>query len=175
MKIFTLLVLLIIAIDGRSQKQIVLLKKQKVLLRLYPGDDFKVRLKGQKRVIDSYVNNIFDGAVLTHRDTIPFAKIDRIYFKRDSRLNIVGGTLLTAGILYFGIDQLNNSVIQKNDASLDEGVTRTSIILVGIGAPLLMIKRKSQRLSHKYRLLTVTKGSAFYRPDPRKDSQFFQN
>jgi len=148
-----------------SQKQLVLLKREKVLLRLNYGDDFNYRLKGSKTVMPSYVNNLYDTAVLAHKDIIPFHKIDRIYFKHSSFGNRFGTFLVIGGVGYFLIDQFNEVIVHGEEPTIDENVATTSAILVGAGLPLMLIKKKSQRLGGKYRLLTVEKGSPFYVPE----------
>jgi hypothetical protein len=168
--------LLALSISSFSQKQLVLLKGEDVLLRLYPGDEIKLKVKGKKTVMTTYINNLFDNRLVTHRDTIPFANIERLYFKRPLRINIIGGAMVFGGICLFGIDQLNHTVIQGNEASLDRGVTTASIALVGFGLPMLLAKKNSTKLNYKYRLLTVKEGSIFYRRDPRGyTSPYIQN
>jgi hypothetical protein len=151
--------------DG--QKQLILLKGENVLLRLYPGDEFVYRLKNSKSIKRTYVNNLSDTSVVTHRDTVPFYKIDRIYAQRITRGNIMGTALVFGGAALFLIDQLNVSVLQGNDFSFDRGISRVSIAGLAIGLPLMLIKKKSQKLNYKYRLLTVKPGSIFYRPDSK--------
>jgi hypothetical protein len=150
-----------------SQKQLVLLRGEKVLLRLRPGDEFIYKLKNSKTIKKSYVNNLFDFAVMTHRDTIPFDKIDRIYFRRSTRINVIGGSLVFAGGLLFLIDQVNYSAIQGHELSLDAGVTRASLAGIIVGLPMMLIKKKSQKITYKYRLFTARKGSPFFEVDPR--------
>ena len=156
------------AMTLHAQKQLVLLKGEDVLLRLDPGDEIRFKVKGNKQILHSYVNNLFDGKLMTHRDTFLFSNIERVYFHRPLRINIFGGAMVLGGVALFGIDQLNNSAIQGNESSFDQGVTKASIALVAVGLPLLLVKKKSQKLNYKYRLLTVTPASPFYRPDPRK-------
>jgi hypothetical protein len=170
-RVVVIVIFVLAATATYSQKQLVLLKGQDVLLRLNPGDDIRFKIKGQKQIIHSYVNNLLDGRLVTHRDTFLFANIERIYFHRPLRINVWGGTMMAGGILLFGIDQLNNSGIHGEEMTLDQGVTTASIALVGVGLPLLLVKKKSQKLTYKYRLLTVAEGSAFYRPDPRNGLQ----
>jgi len=164
---FSTLVLLCCAVAAYSQNQLVLLKGEKIKLRLYPGDDFVYRLKGSKTIYTSYVNNLSDTAVVAHNTIVPFYKIDRIYFKHHNLKNVVGGLLVVGGIGYFAIDQLNVTLVRGDKANLDEGVTTASAIMVGAGLPMLLINKKSEKLGGRYRLLFVRKGSAFYRPDPR--------
>jgi len=151
--------------EAYAQKQLVLLKGQKVILRLYPGDDLELKLKGSEDKIYSYVNNLFDTAVMAHQTIIPFSKIDRFYFVRPNFMNKVGKALIIGGVGYFVIDQLNTVIVQGNDVNFDENVTRTSIAMVAVGLPMMLIKKKSQKLGVKYRVLTVEKGSPFYLPE----------
>jgi len=165
-KIFVCLSLvLFLPLASFCQKQLVLLKREKVLLRLNYGDDFNYRLKGSKTVIPSYVNNLYDTAVLAHKDVIPFHKIDKVYFEHSSFGNRFGTFLVIGGVGYFLIDQFNEVIVHGEEPSIDENVATTSAILVGAGLPLMLIKKKSQRLGGKYRLLTVDEGSPFYLPE----------
>ena len=148
-----------------SQKQLVLLQKEKVLLRLYYGDEFIYRLKGSKTVTTSYVNNLYDTAVLAHKEVVPFHKIDKVYFKHSSFGNRFGTFLVIGGVGYFLVDQFNTVVVHGEKATINEDVAVTSAILTGIGLPLMLIKKKSQRIGGKYRLLTVDKDSPFYLPE----------
>jgi hypothetical protein len=162
----SLLVLLaLFSRHGYAQKQLVLLKGQKVILRLYPGDDIELKLRGSEDRIYSYVNNLFDTAVMVHQTLIPFSKIERVYFVRTSFMNRLGRGLVIGGVGYFLIDQLNTMIVQGEDPTLDKKVTTASAVMVGVGLPMMLIKKKSQRMKPGYHLLTVTYGSPFYRPD----------
>ncbi|MBT1702140.1 hypothetical protein [Chryseosolibacter indicus] len=164
-----LLVLLALPLgfSAYGQKQLVLLRKQDVILRLYPGDEIVFRVKGSKIKRTSYVNNLSDTSVVTHRDTIPFHRIEKLYFKQTRRYNIIGGALVFGGAALFLIDQLNYTVIQGNDASIDSGVSAASLSAIAVGLPMLLIRKKSQKINYKYRLRMVQKGSIFYQPDTR--------
>lgn len=157
-----------LSITTTAQKQLVLLKGEKVKLRLNPGDDFAYRLKGSKSIKHSYVNNIFDTAVLVHKDVVPFHTIDRVYFKQGNFGNVIGGLLVVGGVGYTLIDQINIVLVQGEKANLDEGVLVSSAVMVGVGLPLMLIKKKYQKLGGRYRLMMVSKGSPFYMPDQRR-------
>jgi hypothetical protein len=150
-----------------AQKQLLVLKREKVVLRLYPGDEIVFRLKNGKRKRTSYVNNIFDTAFMAHNDTIPFRKIDRIYFPQTKLYNVIGGALVVGGAGFFLIDQFNEVVVQGNKANLDNRVSTISLSSIAAGLPLMLIRKKSQRIRLKYRLLMVKEGSIFYKPDSR--------
>ena len=152
-----------------SQPQLVLIKREDVLQRYYPGDDFVFRLKGSKTIRRSYVNNLSDTAVITHRDTIPFHEIDEVYHPRSRFYNTMGVFLVAGGVGYFVIDQINNSF------DFDRSVMSFSAPTVAVGLPLALLRPKWQPLNRKVRLRTVKKGSPFFRPDPRLNNDFFEN
>lgn len=168
-KAILFLLLLVCADPARAQKQLLLLKGEKVLLRLYPGDEFVFRLKGSKVIRTTYVNNLSDTAVVTHRDTVPFRRIDRIYFQQRRFYNLLGSALVTFGAGLFLIDQINTVLVRGEDPSLDNRVSALSLTSLAVGLPLALVKKKSQRLKYRYRLLVVAKGSVFYVPDIRKN------
>ena len=163
-----LLLTIFISPQAQAQKQLVLLNGQKVLLNLKPGDDFVFRIKGQKEIRRTYINNLSDTAIVTHRDTVAFHRIDRVYFKRSSFANVVGTVLVIGGAGYFLIDQFNNVVVQGNSAELDEGVTKASVTMLAVGLPMMLIKRNSERLGRGSRLMMVTEESPFYHREIRQ-------
>jgi hypothetical protein len=148
--------------DLFGQKQLVLLKKEKVVLRLYPGDEIILKVKGSNTKMTSYVNNLSDTAVMLHQTIIPFHKIDRLYFRHSSFANRMGALLVVGGVGYFLVDQFNTIVVQGEEATWNKNVGNVSIAMVGIGLPLWLIKKKSQRIKPGYKLLTVEEGSPFY-------------
>ncbi|HET9487032.1 MAG TPA: hypothetical protein VFO54_06345 [Chryseosolibacter sp.] len=150
------------------QKQLILLKKENVLLRLYPGDEFIYKEKGSRSVQTTYVNNLSDTAVVTHRDTVPFHAIERIYFRQRKFYNTLGAALVIFGTGLFLIDQINVVLVQGHSPNLDDGVSTVSLTSVAVGLPLALIKKKSQVVNYRHRLMMVDKGSAFYRPDTRE-------
>ena len=165
-----LLFLLASVAEAQAQKQLVLLKGEKVILRLNPGDEFVYRLKGSKIVRTSYVNNLSDTAVVVHRDVVPFHTIDRIYFEQAKFHNLLGSALVTFGIGLFLVDQINVVLVHGESPSLDSWVSTVSVASIAVGLPLVLLRKKSQKMKFRYQLMTVEKGSAFYRPDMRRSA-----
>jgi hypothetical protein len=147
---------------SHGQRQLLLIKGEKVLARFNPGDEFVISLKGDKKKINSYVNNLFDTAVLLHRTLVPIHKIDKVYFKQSGLVNLVGKFLVVAGVAYFLIDQFNVIVVDGNEASLNDNVTNTSVALVAVGLPMALIKKKYRRIRGRIRLMVVNETSPFY-------------
>lgn len=163
------LVLLLMCFAGfaRAQKQLLLLKGEKVLLRLYPGDEFIYKEKG-KPVRTTYINNLSDTAVVTHRDTVAFHDIEKVYFRQHKFYNTVGTALVIFGAGLFLIDQINVVLVQGQSPSLDSGVSTLSLSSLGVGLPMMLIRKKSRKLDYRNKLIMVDKNSVFYQPDARQ-------
>jgi hypothetical protein len=164
------LALVVATHDASAQKQLIILKKEKVVLRLYPGDEFVYSLKSSPREVRrSYVNNVFDTAVQAHDEVVAFHKIERVYFQQRTFWDDAGPKLVVAGVVLFLADQLNTVVVQNEDASIDEGVLITSVALTGAGVAMILFKKKYQNIGGKYKLRMVDEDSPFYQPDLRHD------
>lgn len=164
MKYILILFFLTSGVFSFAQKQLVLLKGQKVLLRLYPGDEITFKVRGSKTKRISYINNLFDTALVAHRDVISLHKIERLYFDRGNLLNVVGGLFVIGGLGYVAIDQLNMVAVHKQSFQIHERVGIPAAILVGAGLPMMLVRKKSQKVGGRYRLIVVDKGSPFFRP-----------
>lgn len=163
LKIFLIISMLLSATKFcYGQKQLLLLKGEKVMARFNPGDEFTISLKGSKTKIRSYVNNLFDTAVLVHRTLVPLHKIDKIYFKQSGVVNLIGKFLVVGGVGYFLIDQFNVIVVDGNKASLNDNVTNTSVAMVAVGLPMLLIKKTAHRVRGRIKLMVVDERSPFY-------------
>ena len=138
------------------------------MLRLYPGDELVYKLKHDETKITTYVNNLSDTAVVTHRDTVPFHRIERIYFEQRKFYNTIGSGLVIFGAGLFLIDQFNVVIVQGDSPSLDDRVSVISLSSLAVGLPMMLIRKKSQKLKYRTRLMMVEKGSGFYRPDTRE-------
>ncbi len=158
-----LLTLLFSASAAQAQRQLVLLKNGYVMQRFNPGDEIYVKVKGNPDRIHSYLNNILEDAIVLHTDTIPFHQIERTFIYESARRNANGVMLLGGGILLFGIDAINQEWVQKTGYEPSSGVSIASAVLVTAGLPLALIKKKSQVLGYKYRLLMVKTGDPLYR------------
>jgi hypothetical protein len=165
--ILILLILLIMVDKTFAQKQLVILRKQKVMLRLYPGDEIILKLKNSKNLKRTYINNLLENAVVTHRDTVSFQQIERIYFKHPSTLNVIGTKLVVGGVVLLLFDQANNTWIRGNEMTFDKGFTTGMLGVIGVGLPLMLIRKKSEKIGYRNRLMIVSPGSFFYKPDTR--------
>ena len=148
-----------------AQRQLILLSGDKVVKRFNVLDNFYSVVKGSKKEHWGFLVEIDEYSIITSQDTILLEKIDKVLLPGKPWLNKVGKSLITIGLLYFSIDQFNNSIIQKNDFSVDATVWKPAAIMVGVGAPLLLFRKKWIRCKYPTKLISVDKGSRFYRSE----------
>jgi len=139
-----------------AQVQLLLLKRNKVFLRLNPGDELIYKLKGSKEIQRGYVNNLSDTAVDAGNKIIPFAAIDKVYF--ENRSKSAAFKIMGFGVLLFFADQVNDS-----NKGIDSNIAVASAAIVAVSLPFALLENESKRLNHRYRLLVVRKGSSLYR------------
>jgi hypothetical protein len=163
LKKYPIVILVFIFSSSWGQKQLVLLKGERVMHRFLPGDYIYVKVKNDPVRYHTYINNILDDAVVLGDDTISYRAIERTYTGQSKFLSGLGKTMVQVGVGLFVIDQFNTVVVQGNKATLDSGVTTFSIVCVGVGLPLMLIKKKGEEIGYKYKLLPIDSRSPFYR------------
>jgi hypothetical protein len=166
-KIALIPLLLAAALISFGQTQLVLLKKEKILARFTYGDNFTYKLKNSKDFETSFITDVREFSVVTFNDTILFSSIERVSLKGhpQKRFSTLSKFLITAGILYFTIDEVNHMVIQGQKPDLDPAVWKPSIVLVSAGYVLKLFRKRSQRIRFPSRLMAAQRGSRFYQYD----------
>jgi hypothetical protein len=151
-----------------GQTQLVLLNKEKLVARIGYGDDFTYKLKKSTHFTHGVMLGATEFAVITFNDTIPFSSIERVSLKghvQRNGLTLLSKFLITAGMAYFVLDQVNHVIVQGQKADLEPTVWKPSLILVASGYALKWTHKKSQRIRFPAKLLTVERGSPFYKSD----------
>ncbi len=149
-------------ISTKAQYQLVVVKKNDVVLRFDQGSDFVYKLKGDKKKKTSFIRTIKQDTVFLWRDTVLVHELVAIYEDRRRFHNTVGHFLARAGIVYFLADQINNTLVAGNSPSIDNNVALVSTGLLVTGVPLIFINRKIHRKGRKFRYVTTSPGSPFY-------------
>lgn len=167
----SLFVFLVISLESFCQNQLVVIKNDGVLMRYKAGDEWVYKRKSMKKPVHAYILSINDSTVITNRDTIATHQIERVYFKQGNLLNIVGGFLVTGGIVIFLVDQANVMLVQGEKPSLDDNVTSISLASIGLGLPMILAKKNSHRVGFKRRLKIIDKNSPFYYSESRFESK----
>ena len=151
-----------------GQTQLVLINRDKVAARFGYGDDFTYKLKKSKRFTYGVMLGATEFGVITFNDTIPFTSIERVSLKGHSQRNLltlVSKFLITAGIVYFTLDQFNHVIVQGQKPDLEPTVWKPSLVLVATGYALKFTRKRSQRIRFPAKLIAVERGSPFYKSD----------
>lgn len=165
-----LLGLLLTSQHAWGQKQLIVLKYNEVVARFNPGQAFSFTYKGNRKKVSSYIREFSDTSIITYDDTVSLYEIDRIYFKQHAFHQTLGAALVIVGVGRFVIDQINNLVVHGNQPSLDSEVNEFSISTVTIGLPLLLIRKKSQKMQYKYKAIIIEEDSYLYHPEDHYSS-----
>src|SRR6185503_13567967 len=89
-----------------GQTQLVLLNKEKIVIRFGYGDDFTYKVKKSTHFTHGVMLGATEFAVITFNDTIPFSSIERVSLKGHGQRHLpalISKFLITAGIAYFAI------------------------------------------------------------------------
>jgi hypothetical protein len=166
-KLFCLLLLSSISFRSFGQTQLVLLNREKILLRFTEGDDISFKKKSSKDYTHTFITEIKPFAIITYNDTVPFSSIESVSLKGNTipKFSLLSKFLITAGVLYFAIDQVNNIIVQGNKPDLPKSVWVPSVALVGTGLVLKLFRKRTQPLRYPARLMAVDRGSPFFQAD----------
>lgn len=163
--VFAFIATFLISFTTFAQKELLILKRGHVVASFKEGDYLRVVLKKNHRHTEGHIVELYDYHMITSSDTIQFKDILKINIKKhrgSPQINRgIGGLLFLGGILYIGLDRLNNAVGVTNN-SLDNSVLYPALIATSAGAAMIFIRSKYVRLDGITYLKTVDYQSPFY-------------
>lgn len=148
-----------------QQRQVVVLKNETVLARYKVGDVISFAREGDKKILQEKILDLNDTLVMMNLDSVSYFRIKRLDIRgrKSSTLGQrLGAYMIAAGILLPAAELVNTGIIQKQGASIDEGVAIASGVLLAGGSALVFIKKPYFKPGRKNRILIVKKGSPFY-------------
>jgi len=163
MKYLIVFALTSLALTALGQKQLLLLKNNRVFHRYHAGDYVRMKLKTRDGIVHTYINNILDDAIVLSQDTVSIYDIEKTFVDASRNQRVAGMNLIVAGLVLFVADPINTSVIQDEDFEINPGVAVASGVLVAGGLALRTFKNDSQTMSYKYRLMVVKRGDPMYK------------
>lgn len=148
-----------------GQKQLVLVKRESVVVRFTEGEYIRCKLKNkQKR--EGKILELTDTQVITSNDTLAITSIESLYMKGKRKVNVtrgIGGLLFIGGLGYFAIDQINRLVVDGAE-DFDEKGAIISLSVAASGAAILFVKRPYKKV-YGHTLKTIDYTSRFYELD----------
>ena len=145
-----------------AQKQLVFLHHGTVIARFSEGSNFKCVLKNRLRK-SGFIVELNDFSMITSNDTIRFQSIAKLDSRSQHRTTVnsgLGGLLLLGGLGYLAVDGINKA-LGYNSGGFDT-VDRNALIVAGVGAAILFIKPRYQRLKPGTVIRTVDYKSPYY-------------
>lgn len=113
----------------------------------YKGDSFTYQQKGEPIYFTDIITELKDSLIVLENNIINISQIKAIDVRnaqsnRPGIYRVAEGTLPTLGIGLLAIDFINNSIIEGNKFSLDEGTTTAAGLMIGTGLLLKAVRRK---------------------------------
>ncbi|HEY5691570.1 MAG TPA: hypothetical protein VIS49_08950 [Cyclobacteriaceae bacterium] len=141
-----------------AQRQLALLKGDKIITKYGEGEYIRFQRKGEDGFIHAIITGIHPGYFMLGSDSVFTYEVDRIDIRKKSQRNykasLIGSRIIQAGVLLLVADVFNAIVIRDinyrwNDAS------NASLIMIGVGGLLQFVNNDNFKLSHRRKLATL--------------------
>lgn len=158
-------VCMLLSFLAASQSQLILLRREQVLIRKEAGDVIRYKLKNADKSTESQITGLWEFGFISNADSIHYSEVEKIHAGGGSSfLSRLGRLMMIGGSGYFLIDQFNEGIISGNGFSLEESVWRPAVALVMTGGVLSVSGRKWYRTGYgPFRVMTAKPDSPFYR------------
>lgn len=164
--VIVVLFFLVIATCTTAQpRQVVVLKNETVLTRYKVGDVISFAREGDKKILQQKILDLNDTLIMMNLDSVSYFRIKKLDIRGRKSSTFgqrLGAYMMAAGIVLPIAELVNTGIVQKQGASIDEGVAISSGVLLIGGAALVFIKKPYFKPGRKNRILIVKKGSSFY-------------
>lgn len=159
------LFLLSLGFCASAQRQLVVMKNEHVLARYRVGDVLPFAREGDNKIQLQKILALNDTLIMMNLDSVAYYRIKKLDIrgrKESTFAQRLGANMMIAAAVLPLADLFNTTVIQKQDASIDQGVAVTSGVLFAGGALLFFIKKPYFKPGRRNRILIVERGSPFY-------------
>lgn len=148
-----------------QQRQVVVLKNQTVLARYKVGEVISFAREGDKHILQQKILDLNDTLIMMNLDSVSYFRIKKLDIRARKASTFgqrLGAYMIAAGVILPLAELINTGLVQKQGASIDEGIAIASGVLIVGGAALVLIKKPYFKPGRKHRILIVKKGSTFY-------------
>lgn len=170
--VILLLFFFVVSLCATAQpRQIVVLKNETVLARYKVGDVISFAREGDKEILQQKILDLNDTLIMMNLDSVPYFRIHKLDIRGRKASTLgqrLGAYMIAAGVLLPIAELVNTGLVQKQGASIDEGVAIASGVLLVGGTALVLIKKPYFKPGRKNRILIVKKGSVFYEDQTSK-------
>jgi hypothetical protein len=160
---YTVLIFLFSIGSLYGQKQLVLVKRESVVVRFTEGEYMRCKLKNKQKK-EGKILELTDTHMITSNDTLSITSIESLSMKGKRKTNVtrgIGGLLFIGGLGYFAIDQINRLVVDGAE-DFDEKGAIISLSVAATGAVILFVKRPYKKV-YGHTLKTIDYTSRLYK------------
>lgn len=165
LRVLACLLFFVFSVSAYAQKQLVLIRNDRVVGRFTEGDYIYLVMKdGSKR--EGKIIELQEFSAITSNDTVAFNKIGKVGIPKGQRRGVaplLGGLLLVTGTAFLGLELLNSATGHTASGGVDPSLVKTSAILIGVGGALVFIKPKYHKLDGRIFLRTIDYKSRWYK------------
>lgn len=156
MRYLIFLTLFCLSSNSLAQDYLVLEKMgTKKRYEYFPNDQITFQVTGEDSFRKDEIVTLTDSSIVFSTGVVLLKEIYRVKPPVTGWLMATGGTLVIAGVGYYLIDTFNKVIVSGNKYSNDEDVLRTSIILTGTGASMILLSSKKVKLNKNWRVRIV--------------------
>jgi hypothetical protein len=159
-----LALIVVLSLSGvcRGQKQLVFIRHGEVFARYTEGQTIRCVLKNKKHK-EGFIVELEDFRMITSNDTINFLSIAKIDTRAQHGIDVrkgLGGLLFLGGIVYLSVDQIN-AALGYGAPGFDRS-DWIAVAAAGVGAAMLFIRPKYQRLKPGTMIRAIDHRSPFF-------------
>jgi hypothetical protein len=160
-----ILLVLLLSYPLCAQRQLVVIKNDRVVQRIYQGQTFRFETKKSETIQRQFLVEADELSFITNHDSVKIQDLVRISSgKRNTFLSLAGQFMITAGVGYFLLDEINRITFQHDSGKPDPQVLNRTALLIGIGIPLRFMKKQWDEPGKDHvQIRSVDYKSRFYR------------
>ncbi|HEY3402563.1 MAG TPA: hypothetical protein VGK59_04190 [Ohtaekwangia sp.] len=171
-KSFTL-ILILISISTFAQRQVVVMRKARIVDRYNVGDPIRYSTSTPKKFVRDRIVELTDTTIITRKDTILFYHIKLIEYKPTGlTVDKFGNDCIGAGIALFLGDLINVTVVQDQSYDFNRGVSIAAASMVATGIILRILGKDYMKIRMNNRLMIVDHTSPLYKKPFLSQSEF---
>ncbi|MBK5278392.1 MAG: hypothetical protein JJE09_05970 [Bacteroidia bacterium] len=152
--LFCIAFVLMFSLSGYSQKQLVLVKKNKVITRISEGELIRFRRKGQEHFTKGYITGIQQESFRINEDTTYLYNIAAIDLRGRPNANFKvrqsGIMLIMAGSALVLINVINSQDLNPGIAAVSGAFIATGIFMQFVNNDIYKISHRRKVISMKY-------------------------
>jgi len=158
------IVFISLSISAHAQRQVVVMRKARVVDRYNVGDFIRYSTSSPKKFSRAQIVALTDTTIVTRKDTVLFYHIRLIEYKPTGlTVEKFGNDCIGAGIALLLGDLINVTIVQDHEYDFNRGVVIASLSMIGTGIILRIFGKDHMKIRMNNRLLIVNQSSALYK------------